>query len=54
MSDPSFLQILADLNKKPDALGKYLQDPRVMEALGVMLDVDINAAESKTSWWNIP
>ena len=45
MADPKFKEILADLGKKPDNLVKYMQDHRVMDALGVLLNVDlINAA----------
>lgn len=54
MTDPKFKEILSDLGKKPDNLVKYMQDHRVMEALAVLLNVDMSAAAGKVIWHRTP
>eukprot|EP00871_Galdieria_phlegrea_P001519 jgi/Galph1/2368/GphlegSOOS_G1041.1 len=36
LQDPSFMAILKEMQQNPSAIGKYLQDPRVMEVLSVL------------------
>ncbi|CAH1791703.1 unnamed protein product [Owenia fusiformis] len=45
LKDPGFLAILKDLQNNPRNLQMYLQDKRVMTALGVLLGVDLQGAE---------
>ncbi|XP_065063810.1 stress-induced-phosphoprotein 1-like [Rhopilema esculentum] len=44
MKDPEFLEILNNIKSNPDMLGMYINDPRVMQALGVILGINIQTA----------
>ena len=47
MKDAGFVKILDELAKGGDALMKYMRDHRVMTALAVLLDVDIQVPGGK-------
>ena len=47
MEDASFVKVLDDLSKDPQNLVKHMSDHRVMTALAVLLDVDINVPKRK-------
>ncbi len=49
MNDPSFMTTLRSLQANPNNLMKHMQDSRVMEALGVLLGVDIGSMGSANS-----
>jgi stress-induced-phosphoprotein 1 len=44
---PDFLAKLAAIQKDPQSLAQHISDPRIMQALGVMLGVDISEGEAK-------
>ena len=43
LADPSFMQKLDSIRKNPKDLSLFIQDPRIMTAMGVMLGIDIHA-----------
>ena len=44
LADPSYVQAVQAIQRNPQALGQYMQDPRVMETLGAMLGVNLTTA----------
>lgn len=44
MNDPEFLAKLADLRANPQNVTRYLQDPRMMETLSVLLNINLSEA----------
>lgn len=44
MADPSYRQLIRDLQSNPDNMATRLNDPRVLTTLGVLLGVDIESA----------
>jgi stress-induced-phosphoprotein 1 len=43
MSQPDFIQKMRDLQANPSLLNQYIQDPRVMEAFGVLMGIDFSS-----------
>lgn len=43
MQQPDFVNMMKDLQKNPSNLNLYLKDPRVMQALGVLLNIKLQA-----------
>lgn len=41
MNNPTFMAALRSLQADPKNLVQYMQDPRIMDALGVLLGVDL-------------
>ncbi|KAK1376399.1 hsp70-Hsp90 organizing protein 3-like [Heracleum sosnowskyi] len=41
MQQPDFVNMMKDLQRNPNNLNMYLQDPRVMQSLGVLLNINI-------------
>ncbi|WOG88436.1 hypothetical protein DCAR_0207671 [Daucus carota subsp. sativus] len=41
MQQPDFVNMMKDLQRNPNNLNLYLQDPRVMQSLGVLLNINI-------------
>ncbi len=41
MKDPTFMSSLRNLQQNPETIGQHLKDPRIMEAMGVMMGLDI-------------
>merc|ERR1711928_179677 len=44
LSDPSYLELIKDLQSNPNAMTTKLGDPRVLTTLSVLLGVDIESA----------
>ncbi|CAI9093789.1 OLC1v1029366C2 [Oldenlandia corymbosa var. corymbosa] len=45
LKQPDFVKIMQDIQKNPSSLNMYLKDQRVMQALGVLLGLNLNARE---------
>ncbi|KAL3498686.1 hypothetical protein ACH5RR_041418 [Cinchona calisaya] len=43
LQQPDFVRIIQDIQKNPSSLNMYLKDQRVMQALGVLLGLKLNA-----------
>lgn len=43
LADPSFVQTIKNLQQHPEMIGGLMRDPRVMQAVGVILGIDLNA-----------
>ena len=41
LADPSFMQKLQQLSKNPSDMGAAMQDPRLLEVMGVLLGIDL-------------
>ncbi|KAJ7952463.1 Hsp70-Hsp90 organizing protein [Quillaja saponaria] len=46
LQQPDFLRMMQDIQKNPNNLNQYLKDQRVMQALGVLLNVKISSPSS--------
>lgn len=44
MQQPDFVNMMKDLQRNPNNLNLYLQDPRVMQSLGVLLNINIQTS----------
>jgi len=42
LQDPSYMKMLMDLAQNPQNMMKYMQDPRMMETIGVLTGIDMN------------
>jgi len=49
MKDPSFVKILSDIKSNPELLKMYINDQRVMQALGVILGINLQTAGGDSS-----
>ncbi|GER28016.1 stress-inducible protein [Striga asiatica] len=47
LQQPDFVKMLQDIQKNPNNLNLYLQDPRVMQALGVLLNLKFQTRDSE-------
>ncbi len=45
LADPSFVRKLQDIQKNPQLAGSALQDPRMIQVMGVMMGIDLQAFE---------
>jgi stress-induced-phosphoprotein 1 len=45
MEDPAYVKIIDDLGKDTQTLVKHMSDNRVIDALAVLLDVDISVPD---------
>ncbi|GJQ15201.1 hypothetical protein GpartN1_g6992.t1 [Galdieria partita] len=43
LQDPSFMQMMKEMQQNPSAIGKYLQDPRVMQVLSVLTGMQMDS-----------
>eukprot|EP00894_Picocystis_sp_ML_P004952 jgi/Pico_ML_1/55469/g1146.t1 len=43
LQQPDFVAMMSEIQKDPNAISKYLQDPRMMKALSVMMGIDLSA-----------
>lgn len=43
LQQPDFVAMMSEIQKDPNAISKYLQDPRMMQALSVMMGVDFSS-----------
>ena len=46
LSDPSFMMKFQQLQQNPEAIGMHLQDPRIMNVIGVLMGINIQTPES--------
>uniref|UniRef100_A0A0D6R9N2 STI1 domain-containing protein n=1 Tax=Araucaria cunninghamii TaxID=56994 RepID=A0A0D6R9N2_ARACU len=46
LQQPDFVKMIQDIQKNPNNLNMYLQDQRMMQALGVLLNVNLRTAPS--------
>ena len=46
LNDPSFMAKISDLRANPQNVTKYLQDPGMMDVLSVLLNFNLNAAQT--------
>eukprot|EP00252_Welwitschia_mirabilis_P010099 TRINITY_DN2321_c0_g1_i4.p1 TRINITY_DN2321_c0_g1~~TRINITY_DN2321_c0_g1_i4.p1 ORF type:complete len:423 (-),score=98.36 TRINITY_DN2321_c0_g1_i4:872-2140(-) len=44
LQQPDFVRMLQDIQKNPNSINSYLQDPRMMQVLGVLLNVNLRSA----------
>ena len=44
LQQPDFLKMIQDVQKNPDNMNQYLTDPRMMQVLGVLLNVNLRTA----------
>lgn len=49
LEQPDFMQMLRDVQRNPSSLNMYLSDPRMMQALGLMLNIKIQRPEASES-----
>lgn len=47
LQQPDFLKMIQDVQKNPDNMNQYLTDPRMMQVLGVLLNVNLRNATSE-------
>ncbi|KAL2607811.1 hypothetical protein R1flu_026384 [Riccia fluitans] len=55
LSQPDFVKMLQDVQRSPGNLNRYINDPRMMQVLGVLLGVNIqtpSAEDMETGRWN--
>lgn len=46
LSDPSFVQKLTEIQKNPQAISQYLNDPLMMQVMGALLGINITTPEA--------
>ena len=44
LSDPSFMQKLQRISKNPNSIGAEMNDPRILQVMGVLMGIDISTA----------
>lgn len=44
LAQPDFLKMMQEVQRNPNSLNKYLSDPRMMQVLGVLLNVNLRTA----------
>jgi stress-induced-phosphoprotein 1 len=49
LEQPDFMQMLRDVQRNPSSLNMYLSDPRMMQVLGLMLNIKIQRPEASES-----
>ncbi|KAK8963974.1 Heat shock protein STI [Platanthera guangdongensis] len=54
LQQPDFIKMLQDVQKNPSSLNLYLQDPRMMQVLGVLLNVKMRASTPEEMETDIP
>lgn len=47
LNDPSYRQLIQELQSNPNAMASKLQDPRVLTTLSVLIGVDLEAAAAE-------
>lgn len=50
LSQPDFVAMLNDVQRNPSNLNRYINDPRMMQVLGVLLGVNIQAPSKEEDW----
>lgn len=45
LADPTFVQMMQNVQKDPKTINAYLQDPRMMQVLGVLLGVNVMSGD---------
>ena len=44
LQQPDFLKMIQDVQKNPDNMNQYLNDSRMMQVVGVLLNVNLHTA----------
>jgi hypothetical protein len=50
MQQPDFVSMLAEVQRNPAAANKYMNDPRMMQVLGVLLNMNIMTGDAAASF----
>ncbi|XP_031484040.1 hsp70-Hsp90 organizing protein 3-like [Nymphaea colorata] len=54
LQQPDFLKMMQDVQKNPSNLNLYLQDPRMMQALGVLLNIKLKSGTPEEMEKDVP
>ncbi|KAF0931674.1 hypothetical protein E2562_005671 [Oryza meyeriana var. granulata] len=54
LEQPDFMQMLREVQRNPSSLNMYLSDPRMMQVLGLMLNIKIQRPEASESSQSSP
>ena len=46
LADPSFMMKIQELQRNPDSIGSHMSDPRILQAMGVLMGVNIQTPDS--------
>ena len=46
VNDPSFMMKLQEIQRDPSAIGKHMQDPRILNVMGMLMGVNIQTPDS--------
>ena len=46
LSDPSFMMKIQEIQRDPAAIGKHMQDPRILQVMGMLMGVNIQTPDS--------
>jgi len=49
LADPSFMMKIQELQRSPDAISKHMNDPRILQTMGVLMGVNIQTPDSMGS-----
>ena len=45
MADPTFMMKIQELQRDPNAINKHMQDPRILQVMGMLMGVNIQTAD---------
>lgn len=46
LADPTFMMKIQELQRSPDAIGKHMSDPRILQVMGMLMGVNIQTPDS--------
>merc|ERR1719231_1282344 len=49
MADPSFMMKIQELQRDPSAISKHMQDPRILQVMGMLMGVNIQSPDTMGS-----